>query len=50
MYIDKQIDINNHEENYAFIKDFVVTQLSGIQLRKGNNSFDCPTCKRKFEQ
>lgn len=50
LYVDKQIDINNHEENHAFIKDFVVTHLSGIQLKKGNNSFDCPTCKRKFEQ
>lgn len=50
MYVDKQIDINNHEENHAFIQDFVVTHLSGIQLRKGNNSFDCPTCKRNFEQ
>lgn len=50
MYIDKQIDINNHEENHAFIQDFVVTRLSGIQLKKGNNSFDCPTCQRKYKE
>ncbi len=50
LYVDKQIDINNHEENHAFIQDFVVTHLSGIQLRKGNNSFECPTCKRSFKE
>ena len=50
MYVDKQIDINNTEENHAFIQDFVISHISGIQLRKGNNSFDCPTCKRSFQQ
>lgn len=45
MYIDKQIDVNNHEANYAFIQEFVVTHLNGIKLTKGNNSFECPTCK-----
>lgn len=49
MYIDKQIDINNHEENHAFIQNFVVTHLSGIHLKKGNNSFECPTCHRDFK-
>ena len=50
MYVDKQIDINNSAENHAFIQDFVVNKISGIQLRKGNNSFDCPTCKRTFKE
>lgn len=50
MYVDKQIDINNTEENHAFIQDFVVSHISGIQLKKGNNSFDCPTCKRGFRE
>lgn len=45
---DKQIDVNNHEANYAFIQDFVVTHLNGIHLKKGNNSFECPTCRLKF--
>ena len=47
MYDDKQIDVNNHEANYAFIQDFVVTHIDGIKLKKGNNSFECPTCRVK---
>lgn len=47
MYDDKQIDVNNHEANYAFIQNFVVTNIEGIKLIKGNNSFKCPTCKLK---
>ena len=46
MYEDKQIDVNNHQANYAFIQDFVVNKLDGIKLKKGNNSFECPTCHR----
>lgn len=45
LYIDKQIDVNNYETNHAFIQNFVVTQLKGIRLVKGNNSFECPTCR-----
>ena len=45
LYEDKQIDVNNHEENYAFIQDFMVNHLDGIQLRKGNNGYECPTCR-----
>ena len=48
MYKDKQIDVNNHEANYAFIQDFVVTHIDGIKLKKGNNSFECPTCRAKY--
>jgi hypothetical protein len=50
LYVDKQIDINNHEENHAFIQEFVVNRISGIQLKKGNNSFHCPRCKRVFKE
>ena len=49
LYKDKQIDINNHEASHAFIQEFVVNQIEGIHLKKGDNSFDCPTCKRKFK-
>lgn len=45
MYDDKQIDVNNHDANYAFIQDFVVNRIDGIKLKKGNNGFECPTCK-----
>lgn len=48
LYKDKQIEVNNHEANYAFIQDFVVTRIDGIKLKKGNNSLECPTCKAKF--
>jgi len=48
LYKDKQIDVNNHEENYAFIQKFVVKHVDGIRLKKGKNSLDCPTCKTKF--
>ena len=45
MYKDKQIDVNNHSANYAFIQDFVITHINGIKLKKGNNGYECPTCK-----
>ena len=48
LYKDRQINVNNHNENYAFIQDFMVTHLNGIHLKKGNNSFECPTCKVKY--
>lgn len=47
MYKDKQIDVNNHAVNYAFIQKFMVTHLDGIRLKKGKNSLECPTCKLK---
>jgi len=50
LYKDKQIDVNNHEANYAFIQDFMVTHLNGIHLKRGNNSFECPTCKTRFKK
>ena len=49
MYEDKQIDVNNHQANHAFIQEFIVTNLNGIKLKKGNNSFECPTCHRVYE-
>jgi len=48
MYFDKQIDVNNHEANYAFIQDFVVNKISGIKLITGNNKHKCPTCQTIF--
>jgi len=50
LYKDQQIDVNNHNSstNYAFIQDFVVNHVDGIKLKKGKNSFECPTCKTKI--
>ena len=49
LYKDKQIEVNNHEANYAFIQDFMVTHLNGIHLKKGNNGMECPTCKVRYK-
>lgn len=48
LYFDRQIDINNHIANYAFIKDIMVNHIDGITLKKGNTSLECPTCKKKY--
>ena len=50
LYKDKQIDVNNHQANYAFIQDFVVKHVDGIHLKKGKNSLDCPTCHVKYKE
>jgi hypothetical protein len=45
LYDDLQIDVNNHQTNFAFIQDFMVTNLNGIKLIKGNRGLECPTCR-----
>jgi len=45
MYVDKQIDINNKEANYAFIQDFMVKHLDGIKLIKTGSKMGCPICQ-----
>jgi hypothetical protein len=47
MYDDKQIDVNSHSANYAFIQDFVVNQVNGIVLEKEENRLICPACRRR---
>lgn len=49
LYKDKQIDVNNHQAHHAFIKDFVVNHVDGIRLRKMENGYQCPKCKRVKE-
>lgn len=44
---DQQIDVNNHQAHHAFIQDFVVERVKGIHLKKGNNGYECPTCRLK---
>ena len=46
LYREKQIDVNNHSANHAFIQDFVVNKIDGITLQKGVNGYECPTCHR----
>ncbi len=44
-YKDPQIDVNNHEANYAFVQDFIVTHLNGIKLKSTVTGRQCPRCK-----
>lgn len=43
-YKKKQIDVNNNKANHAFIQDFVVEHLEGIQLQQDGEQFKCPSC------
>ena len=43
---DKQIDINNHQDSYMLIQDFMKHNLDGIMLKEGIVT-DCPDCKNK---
>lgn len=49
-YKDEQIDVNNHNANYAFVQDFIVTHLNGIKLKSTVHGTECPTCRVKFEK
>lgn len=40
MYKDKQIDVNNHEESYAFIEEFMKDYIDGKELKGGEVHFD----------
>ena len=47
LYKDHQIDVNNKKSHHSFIKNFVVTYIDGITLKKGNSGMECPTCITK---
>ena len=48
-YKDAQITVNNHNANYAFIQDFIVTHMNGIKLKSAVKGTECPTCKVVFK-
>ncbi len=50
LYKDRQIDVNNHKDHYAFVQDFIVNHVNGIRLIKGNHGFTCPTCHTKYDE
>lgn len=50
LYKDQQVDVNNHQANHAFIKDFVVSRVEGIHLKRGNNGHECPTCRTRVPE
>ncbi|MBX2797948.1 MAG: hypothetical protein KTR31_09775 [Myxococcales bacterium] len=45
---DRQINVNNGQERYAFIRDFAVTHVDGIRLRNHDSRNHCPTCKANY--
>jgi hypothetical protein len=47
-YKDIQIEVNNNASKHAFIQDFVVTHLKGIQLKSSVHGLTCPTCKVSY--
>jgi hypothetical protein len=44
LYNEKQIDVNNHKAQRAFIQKFVVEHINGIKLRRGDSGLECPSC------
>lgn len=44
LYKDKQIDVNNHQDSYMLIQDFLVTHIDGIRLKKDLVE-PCPRCQ-----
>ena len=49
-YKDKQIEVNNHNSNYAFVQDFIVTHMSGIKLKSTAKGNECPTCRMVYKK
>lgn len=47
---DKQIDVNNSNSRHAFIQDFVVNHVDGIQLKKHSQGYVCPTCQKEYSK
>ena len=47
---DKQIDVNNSNSRHAFIHEFVVNHVSGIQLKKHAQGYACNTCQIKYDK
>ncbi len=47
---DKQIDVNNNSSRHAFIQDFVVNHVSGIQLKKHSQGYVCATCQTNYDK
>ena len=40
---DMQVDVNNHQESYTFLRAFMVEHVNGIHLKEGE-IHDCPEC------
>ncbi|WP_373522848.1 hypothetical protein [Aquiflexum sp.] len=40
---DRQIDINNHQDSYMIIQEFMTRNIDGIELKEGIVK-ECPEC------
>ena len=49
-YKDAQISVNNKESKYAFIQEFIVTNVKGIHLKSTINGQECSTCKTVYDK
>lgn len=43
LYYDRQIDVNNHKDQYLLIQDFIKTHIDGIKLKEEKIT-TCPKC------
>lgn len=43
LFVDKQIDVGNHEDRLTFMRKFVRDHIDGIRLKQGKVAV-CPTC------
>jgi hypothetical protein len=46
LFRDKQVDVNNHQESYTLIQQFVKQHLDNITLREGD-IYHCPACAKQ---
>ena len=46
MIKDRQVNVLNNEEHYAFIQAFVVEHIDGIKLKNTNHGLECPRCRQ----
>jgi hypothetical protein len=48
LYKDKQVDVNNHQASYTFLRAFMVEHVDGIHLQE-SHVHNCPDCKETHE-
>ncbi len=46
LFKDKQIDVNNHRDQYMKVQKFMVEHIDGIRLKQGKIK-ECPNCGHK---
>ncbi|OFX45103.1 MAG: hypothetical protein A2046_10650 [Bacteroidetes bacterium GWA2_30_7] len=44
LYKDRQIEVNNHKDNYMFVEDIIKKYVDGIRLKKGE-IINCSNCR-----